>query len=131
MGVTNERGELLQSGLDMNYLRALMIAQLRPSNNSMGNLYSSPVGLLTVITGICIVNTSNAARTFRLCYDDDGSTFDESTALYWDRGIDKNETFLAQLQIAVNHQNAGNLGFRSSIANALTITLFGFAVSLP
>ena len=131
MGVWNERGEQLGSGLDMNYLRALMLAQLRPSNTAMTSLYSSPVGLLTVITGICIVNTSNAAKSFRICYDNGGSTFDESTALYWDKPIDKNETFLVQLQIAVNHQNAGNLGFRSGGANALTITLFGFAVSLP
>ncbi|KKL74388.1 hypothetical protein LCGC14_2065420, partial [marine sediment metagenome] len=53
MGVYNERGEMLASGLELNYLRSLMIAQLRPSNTAMANLYSSPVGLLTVITGIC------------------------------------------------------------------------------
>ena len=131
MTVVNERGEMMQSGLELNYLRSLMIAQLRPPNTTMTNLYSSPVGLLTVITGICVVNTSNASKAFRLCYDDDGSTFDESTALYWDKPIDKAETFLVQLQIAVNHQNAGNLGFRSSGANALTITMFGFAVPIP
>ena len=122
---------MLASGLELNYLRSLMVAQKRPANTAMANLYSSPVGLLTVITGICVVNTSNASKLFRLCFDNDGSTFDESTALYWDKPVDKNETFLIQLQIAVNHQNAGNLGFRSSAANAFTITMFGFAVPIP
>ena len=30
-----------------------------------------------------IANTTNASRTFNFCYDNDGTTFTQATALYW------------------------------------------------
>lgn len=132
MTVHSPQGELLQKlGLSPVHEYAEVLAQVRPADTNINQIYNSPVGTLTILTSMYIVNTSGAAKTFRFCLDEDGTTFDESTALFWDTNIDKNQTIQIPLEIALNHNGSGNIAFRSSGNLALTITVFGFVVPMP
>jgi hypothetical protein len=65
---------------------------------------------------------------FRIFADDDGTTYDESTALFWDVTIEGNTTVELDTFMALDG-SAGNLAVRTSVANALTFTAFGAEVS--
>lgn len=100
-----------------------LLGQSRPSNTTAVSIYSPSSGN-TIIKSIWVCNTSAAQVTFRIFVDDDGTTYDESTALFWDVTIDGNSTVEMDTFLAMNN-SAGNIAVRSSSANALTFTLFG------
>lgn len=80
------------------------------------------------ITRINICNTSGAAATFRLCHDVGGTTYDESNALWWDNNVNNQITDFWDTRGPGGgwHLDVGDsFGFRSSVASALTLTLYG------
>ncbi|MCZ6702554.1 MAG: hypothetical protein O6940_05880 [Ignavibacteria bacterium] len=107
------------------------LGQLRPANTTAVSIYSAPTRLINaIVKSIFISNTTPDTALFRLFYDEDGTTFDETTSLFWDIEILKNETLvLGQEDFIGINLNTGNLGVRTSIANALTFTVFGIEVT--
>lgn len=100
------------------------LAQARENSTNAVSVYSPGANETAIIKSIVICNTSGSTRTFRIFLDDDGVTYDETTALYWDVVIDRESTTQIDTYWCMNDQN-GNLAYRSSAANALTITVFG------
>lgn len=100
------------------------LGQLRPANTSAASLYSPPAATTWVGKNLVICNTSGAAATFRVFHDEDGTTYDETTALFWDAPIAVDETIILTGLLA-GFTDAGNVGVRSSVANAITFTLYG------
>jgi len=73
--------------------------------------------------------TKNAfSAAVRIFLDDDGTTYDESTALYWDIDIATKTTLSIDTFWAMNN-SSGNLAYRTSVDNALTITIFGAEIT--
>jgi len=67
-----------------------------------------------------VVNTSASARTFRIFHHRQGTTYDTTTALYYDETILPNRTRtlgVPALQVA-----GESIGVRTSAANDLTFT---------
>lgn len=102
--------------------------QSRPSGTSAASVYSPPDSTTTIVKQIIIANTTVGAAAFRLCIDDDGTTYDETTALYWDVSIDANTTLQINCYIGMNNTN-GNIAFRTDTASALTISGFGVEIT--
>lgn len=102
------------------------LAQKRENSTNAVSVLQASTGT-TVVKTIIIANTGNAA-TYRLFHDDDGTTYDESTALFWDVGIAKNSTIQIDTFVAMDDPT-GNFAYRSSIANALTITIYGSEIT--
>ncbi len=128
MTVTTPTGAILQQlGLQTRHEHARVLAQVRLATTTIQQIYNSPLGTLSICTSVIIVNTSGAAKTFRFCLDENGTTFDKSTALFWDTNIDKNQTIQIEWEVSLNHDGNGNIAFRTNGANDLTITLFGFS----
>ena len=100
-------------------------AQLRENSTSAVELYSPPgTGFKRADALILLVcNTSGAAATYRIFFDESGALRDESKALYWDRAIAADVTHTLSLPPLIDHN--GSIGVRSSVANALTYTLQG------
>ena len=73
---------------------------------------------------LVVCNTSAAAATFRFFIDDDGTTYDESTALFWDENIPVGQTLIFDMSQYMDN-SSGNAAVRSDTANALTFTLSG------
>jgi len=101
------------------------LAQSRISDTTATSLYSPANGLATLITEVWIANNTAGAIAARLFLDDDGTTYDQSTALYYDKSIGANDTLrVSDLKIWMKN-TSGNLAGRSATGNALTFTVFG------
>lgn len=104
-----------------------LLAQVRPATTAAVTAFTASQ-LPTEITTIKACNTSGAARTCRIFHDDDGSTYDESTALYWDIDIPANKT----LEISAEAEKTGiyvakdgTIGVRSDAASGITFSMYG------
>lgn len=105
-----------------------VLGQIRPSDTNPVSLYSPGANKSIIIKSVYVCNTSGIAATFRIFLDDNGTTYDESTALFWDTSIGPDTTVELDTFISMNDQT-GNLGVRSSNANALTFTAFGAEIT--
>jgi hypothetical protein len=104
------------------------LGQSRENSTSAVSVYSPGVGETAIIKSLVLCNQSGSAATFRVFLDDDGSTYDENTALYWDAPLPANSTLQIETYLPMNN-NAGNLAYRSSVANAITITAGGAVIT--
>jgi hypothetical protein len=104
---------------------AKLFGQSRPSDTNFATVYSRPASTESIVRQITIANQTTGSASFRLCIDDNGNTYDESNAHYWDVTIDPNTSVtFTNLFIAMNTAS-GTIGFRSSVASALTCSIYG------
>ena len=101
---------------------AAILAQSRPSDTNAVSAYAPPASTITQITKILVCNTTGNTPTFRIFLDNDGTTYDETTALYFDTAMSANGTTTIEGNWWMN---GGNLAVRTSAANELTFTVFG------
>lgn len=102
------------------------LAQSRPSGTTAVKAFEAD--LTTEITLIAICNTTSSTATFSLYHDDDGSTFDQSTALHYSQNIPANTTLYISADamgggITVNKD--GQIGVQTGTSSALTFTIYG------
>lgn len=102
------------------------IAQVRPAVTTAVTAWTPT--LRTEITKITVCNTSGADRTFRLYHDDDGGTFSEATALYWDMTAPVGAPITidaASVNAGITVSKNGRMGVRSDLTSGLTFTFYG------
>ena len=104
------------------------LGQARPANTTAASIYSPPASTTGIIKNIVICNTSAAAAKMRIFLDDDGTTYDETTALFWDVQIDIESSIQLDVHQGMNN-SSGNLAVRTDVADALTFTVHGVEVS--
>jgi hypothetical protein len=111
---------------DVSRLRQL--GQLRPTNTTAASLYSPAAKYRATIESIIVCNTTTGAITFRIFHDDDGTTYDETTALFFDEPLAANVTreitFAGEGIYLIN--TSANLAVRTSSNSAITFTCYGF-----
>lgn len=107
------------------------LAQSRPSGTSAASVYTASI--VTEVTKIVICNTTGSAAAASVFHDDDGSTFDQSTALLYAKSVPANDYIV----IDANSGNGGvmvrpdgQLGIQSGTGNALTFTFYGMTQQL-
>jgi hypothetical protein len=104
------------------------LGQAREASTNAVSVYSPAASTTGIIKTILLANTSGADATFRLFVDDDGTTYTEVTAIAWDVPILADQMIEIQTFIPMDTA-AGNFAYRSSVASAITITLFGAEVT--
>jgi len=109
-------------------MQSFQLGQSRPSGTTAASIYSPGANVETTITSIIVCNTSGAAATYRIFHDHNGTTYDQTTALFYDIAIAADTTHILDVFIAADDEN-GNLAVRTSVANALTFTVYGAEVS--
>ncbi len=100
------------------------LGQSRPANTTAVSIYSPGASTETVIHNIVVSNTSASSAAYRICVDDNGTTYDETTAMFWDVSLGANSTDILELKICMNN-STGNLSVRTDTASALTFTVNG------
>ena len=100
-----------------------ILGQLRPANTTAASLYSPATGFVAVVTHVVVCNTTSGAVTFRVFVDSDGTTYDETTALYFDVALAANVTTPLELNVPLNED--GNLAVRTSSGSAINFTAWG------
>lgn len=109
-------------------LQEKQLAQARPSGTSAVSIYSPASGVTAIIKNITVCNTTGNNVTFSIFHHDTGTTYDQSTALYYTVTIEKNSTIVLPAYMAMNNP-LGHLAVQSSVGNALTFTAYGAEVS--
>ena len=71
---------------------------------------------------------TGSADTFAIYLDDDGTTYNEETALYHDVSIDANTTVVLSIYLPMSN-SAGNLAVEAATTDAVTFTVAGLVVT--
>ena len=109
-------------------LQEKQLGQSRPADTSAVSLYSPASNITGMAKNLIVANTTSSSAKFRVFVDDNGTTYDQSTALFYDVSLLGNTTVLIDMYAAMDN-SAGNLAIRSDTANALTFTLFGAEIT--
>lgn len=98
------------------------LAQFRAANTSPLSIYSSGVSETAQV--FCkFANVSGGAALLRVFHDHNGSTYDQSTAICYDLKLLPGEIF--ELDHVFLNNPSGNLAYRTSVASAITATVYG------
>lgn len=100
------------------------VGQARPANTAAVSVYTPADGMTTDIVTLVICNSSASAAAYRVFHDADGTTYDESTALFYDVTIPAKTTDIHDMQVFMA-DSGGNLAVRTDTASALTFTVYG------
>jgi hypothetical protein len=105
------------------------LAQLRPANTNANSAIKKGVTSKVIVTHIFICNTTGSAATYRIFNDINGTTYDQSTALFYDVLIAANSTQMIETRIPIDApQASGNLAVQSNTSSALTFSIYGLEV---
>ena len=99
------------------------LAQSRPTDTTATSILAPSSGTTYGISTLIICNTTGSDATYRIFHDNDGTTYDETTALFYDQTIRNNTT--VGLDLALILKDGGNLAVRSGTGSALTFTVYG------
>ena len=100
------------------------LGQLAPANTTAATIYSPAASTETIIHNIIVCNTTAIDATYRLFVDDDGTTYDATTAIAYDATCLANDSVFVEVKITMNN-SAGNLAVRTGTNDALTFTVNG------
>lgn len=106
------------------------VAQARPAGSILPVFTAS---VASEITKIVICNTTGTAANASLYHDDNGSTFDQTTALLYAKPIPANDFLIIDAQAGnggISIQKAGQLAVQTGTSNALTFTFYGRTANL-
>lgn len=102
------------------------LAQLTPGTIGAQTLFSATTR--AVVTKIVVCNARNAATTYSIYHDDDGTTFSTATALYKNKAIAANVTEVveaASLGAGLGMRSGGRIGVDAGTADAITFSAYG------
>jgi len=100
------------------------LGQLRPTTTSAEVLYSPAAATTWVGKSLFICNTSAAVASFSVFHDEDATTYDQTTALFYQVVTQPKET-VSITSLLAGFTSTGNVAVQSSVASALTFTLYG------
>lgn len=118
------------TGLAKATKRYAVLGQSRPANTTAVSIYSPAANVIGFIQRIHICNTTGSAATCRIFLDNDGTTYDQTTALEYDKSIGANNSleFDYGEQGMPMSDDSGNLAIRTDTNNALTFTVWGYEI---
>jgi|TARA_R110000744_G_scaffold94252_1_gene182004 hypothetical protein len=101
-----------------------ILGQLRPTNTTAASLFSPTRGHEYRIDVIYVSEHAGATPTYRLFFDDDGTTYDQTTAIAYDLALSANQSKRVEGPFYMNNAS-GNIGVRTSAGSQITFTAFG------
>lgn len=105
------------------------LGQLKPANTTAASVYSPAVTVTSaIIKTVMIVNVTNLTAAYSIFQDDNGTTYDESTALAWKVQLDGNSHVQLDGFYPMNNAS-GNLAVQTDSANYLCFTCWGAEIS--
>lgn len=104
------------------------LGQLRPADTTAATLYSPGASTTGIVSSVVITNVGTVSADYRIFVDDDGTTYDETTALVWDVSLPANTSDVWTEKITMNDAT-GNLAVRTNTANVINFTAFGIEIT--
>lgn len=113
-------------------LHPRQLAQTRASGTSPVSAILKKAKDKMVITSIVIANTTAGSVNYSIYLDKNGSTYDQTTALFYAVALAANSTAMVEFTDGLPFDSSptdGNLAVQTSSSNALTFTISGQVVS--
>lgn len=111
----------------MSFASGSQLAQARPAGTSAVALYTAT--MRTEATLLVIANTTGTAAAYSVYHDDDGTTYDATTALAEAVSLAANATVYLLASPAPGCglvvRSGGTLAIKTGTGSALTFTLYG------
>jgi hypothetical protein len=106
-----------------------LLSQKMATNTNAFSLVARPRNSNLLVAFVFVCNTDANAATFNIFHDNNGSTYNNTTALYYNNVINAKTTTLLDFShcgIALNKDTAaGNLGAQANTANIINFTVYG------
>lgn len=109
-------------------LQESQLAQAREASTNAVSVYSPGASTTAIIREIWLANTTANSATFSIFCDDNGTTYDQTTALVYLNTLEGYESRRIPCYITMN-DSTGNLGYQLGTASAITITVFGVEIT--
>lgn len=109
-------------------LQEQQLGQTTSQTAVASSIYSPGASETCIVRTIYVTNLTAGNLTFSIFCDNDGSTYNEFTALFWKSNIGANTTQEINTFIAMNNAS-GNLAVSASAVNSITFTAFGGVIS--
>ena len=104
--------------------KGIQLGQTRPSNTTAVSIYSPDGGEVANILDIVVCNTTSSGATFSIYHDEDGTTYDEDSALFFSVNLPGNKTVIIEANWWMRDSD-GNLAVKSGTADAINFTVNG------
>ena len=105
---------------------AIVLKQLwqsRPAGTTAVSVYSPPTDTTeSNAKSVIICNTGTTVANASIYLDDNGTTFTEETAVFWQNPVQISETVVFEGFLTSNGGTAANYAVQSSVASTLTFT---------
>lgn len=101
-----------------------LLAQARPSGTSAVTGYTKGSKQFPTITHIIVSNTTGSAAVYSIFLDIDGTTYDQTTALYYAVSLAANSSIKLDIDVTLD-VTAGTIGIQTGTGSALTFNIFG------
>ena len=105
-------------------MKGIELGQTRPSDTNPVSLVSPDGNESINIKELLVCNTTTSSAKYRIFKDEDGATYDQSTAHFYDVVLPANTTDILEFDLWMNDP-AGNLAVRTDTNSALTFTAHG------
>lgn len=103
----------------------VMLGQSRPSGTSTETLVNTLDKSKFIVYTIYIANNTSSAADFSIYHDNDGTTYDQSTALYYEVSLAGNTTEKIEIRRGLPVVDGATIGIKSGTGDALTFTIYG------
>ena len=107
---------------------ARQLAQALPAVTTAASLYTPGDGVQGIVKRIIICNRSAGNAAFDIYHDDNGTTYNDATALYLDQTVAAGITRVIEDELFVD--SSGNVAVKSDVTSALTFTMYGEEVQI-
>lgn len=98
------------------------LAQSRPSGTSAASVFQPAA--LAFIDSILVANVGADAK-FSIYLDQDGTTYSEATALYYQNNLLSGTTLEFHFEKGIPITKSGNLAVQTNTASAITFSVYG------
>ena len=105
------------------------LGQARESTTNAVSVYSPSASETGIIKSIVLCNNTGSAITFSIFKDNDGTTYDQTTAHFYDAPLGANSTIMIDTYWPMNN-SSGNLAYSTSAGSSLTITVYGAVITV-
>lgn len=109
-------------------MKGIQLAQSRPTDTTAVSVYSPDGGEVVNIVEIIVCNTTTASATYKIFHDEDGTDYDEDTALFFDTPLTAKSTDIHEVNWWMRNED-GNLAVEQGTASACTFTFTGIIQS--
>src|SRR5882762_1279596 len=99
-----------------------LLAQANPGNAAT-TIYTVPAATTTVVKTILVTNTSSSSRTYRIFFNNSGSSYTAANAIFYDVPIQANTTNSLDDFMPLNGSGA-SIGTQGSTTD-VNFTIFG------